>query len=214
MLTIWGRPSAYNFQKVHWFLEELGVEYEHINVGGARGGLDSDEFLAMNPNGRIPVIKDNGQVIWESNTILRYLASTYGANEYWSDSPVDRALFERWMDWELSTLQPAFLGLFWSFYRSPESQRDNKKIKHYLQRCEYLVQILDIHLGGNEYVSGNSFGLGDVCVGTCFYRYFNMGIDVTSSDNVSHWYTRLSERACYKQVIQVSFDELKGRLEF
>ena len=214
MLTIWGRPSAYNFQKVHWFLEELGVEYQHVNVGGSTGGLDTDEFLGMNPNGRIPVIRDDETIIWESNSVLRYLAAKYGAKKYWDDSPAKRSEFERWMDWELSTLQPLFIGLFWDYYRTPEAQRDEEKIEHHRQQLEQYIDLLNLHLEENEYVSGEEFGLGDVCVGACFYRYFNMGLEPSRPKRVSEWYARLSNMPSYQQVIQVPFSELKGRLEF
>lgn len=213
MITIWGRPSAYNFQKVHWFLEELGVEYNHINIGGSLGGLDSEDFLAMNPNGQIPVIEDNGNVIWESNTILRYLAANYGARKFWSDVPIERSIFERWMDWELANLQPSFLLLFWTYYRTPVNQRNRQIIKQHKDRCERYVGILDTCLGKNKYLSNNVFGLGDICVGTCFYRYFNMGLKVSRPTNVNEWYGRLSEREAYKKIIQVPFNALKGRLE-
>ncbi len=214
MLTVWGRPSAYSLQKVQWFLDELGVEYEHVNVGGALGGLDSKEFLAMNPNGRIPVIQDGEHIIWESNTILRYLAATYGTDVYWNESPVERSQFERWMDWELSSLQPSFLALFWNFYRTPENQRDSEKIVFNRQQCEKYIKILDLHLQQNEYVSGGQFGLGDICVGTCFFRYFNIGIELDRPKNVNEWYARLSDRPCYQRIIKVPFNELKGRLKF
>ena len=211
---MWGRGSAYNFQKVHWFLEELDIDYEHINVGGSAGGLDTPEFLAMNPNGRIPVIEDNGEVIWESNTILRYLAATYSQNTYRSNSPSERTTFERWMDWELSALQPVFIDLFWGYYRTPESERNEKTIKQALNRCENYVRILDTYLENYEFVSGPKFGLGDICVGTCFYRYFNMGVEVEKLENVMAWYNRLGQRKAYQDVIQVPFDELKGRVTF
>lgn len=214
MITLWGRTNAYNVQKVQWLVEELDVEYEHVNVGDSQGDLDSEEFLALNPNRRIPVIKDNACIVWESNTIIRYLAATYGANDYWAKSPVDRSIFERWMDWELSTLQPLFLDLFWEFYRTPKNKRDKENIEHIRQRCENCIGVLDSHLKKHKYVSGDKFGLGDICVGTCFYRYFNMGIDVKRPNYVNGWYAQLSERPSYKKVIQVPFDELRGRLEF
>ncbi len=214
MLTVWGRLSAYNFQKVHWFLEELGIEYQHVNVGGAIGGLNTEEFLNMNPNGRIPVIRDGANIIWESNSILRYLSAVYSPEEYWDDSPANRSTFERWMDWELSALQPAFIDLFWGYYRTPVDERDERKIEHNRHRCEQYINILNSHLEKNEYVSGDKFGLGDICVGACFYRYFNMGLEVTKPERVSEWYTKLVNRPCYKKVMQVPFSELKGRLEF
>ena len=214
MLTVWGRPSAYNVQKVRWFITELGLEYEHIDIGGAIGGLENEAFLMMNPHGRIPVIKDGEYIVWESNSILRYLAATYAINEYWNESPAERSLIERWMDWELSTLQPLFLELFWGHYRTPEAQRDQSLIEHYRQACEQRIKVLDAVLEKNEYVAGESFSLADVCVGTCFFRYFNMGIDVDRPVNVDRWYLRLAERPAYQQIIQAPFEDLKGRLTF
>ena len=80
MLTIWGRRSSFNLQKVMWLVGELQLEHRHIELGGQFGGLDTPEFLAMNPHGRIPVIDDQGTVVWESHAILRYLAARLAAN--------------------------------------------------------------------------------------------------------------------------------------
>jgi len=118
------------------------------------------------------------------------------------------------MDWELATLQPLFLDLFWGYYRTPEDKRDTQKVNCHLGRCEQFIRILNKHLEHNKYVSGGQFGLGDICVGTCFYRYFNMGLDVEKPEHVVAWYANLSERPQYQNVIQVPFDELKGRLAF
>ena len=123
-LILWGRSSAYNVQKVLWTLAELGLSYEHIEVGGIPGQLDTPEFLAMNPHGRIPILADGVNVIWESNAIVRYLSAKYSAGSLWSVDPAERSYADRWMDWELATFQPDFLALFWSFYRTPVAQRD------------------------------------------------------------------------------------------
>ncbi len=97
MLTIWGRRSSFNLQKVMWLVGELQVEHRHIELGGQFGGLDTPEFLAMNPHGRIPVIDDQGTVVWESHAILRYLAARFGGKSFWSDDPA-RALVRGSMD--------------------------------------------------------------------------------------------------------------------
>ena len=77
MLKVWGRRSSFNLQKVMWLVGELGLPHEHIPAGGDFGLNDTPEFLAMNPHGRVPVIDDDGTVVWESQTILRYLAAKY-----------------------------------------------------------------------------------------------------------------------------------------
>jgi glutathione S-transferase len=120
MLTVWGRRSSFNLQKVMWLVGELELPHRHIPAGGDFGLNDAPEFLAMNPHGRVPVIDDDGTIVWESQTILRYLAAKYGREWFWSDDPGERSLAERWMDWSQATLQADFLiGVFWGFYRTP-----------------------------------------------------------------------------------------------
>ncbi|MEM8704087.1 MAG: glutathione S-transferase N-terminal domain-containing protein, partial [Pseudomonadota bacterium] len=83
MLKVWGRRNSSNVQKVMWLIGELGLAHEHIPAGGSFGLTDTPEFLAMNPHGRVPVIDDNGTVIWESQAILRYLATLYATPPLW-----------------------------------------------------------------------------------------------------------------------------------
>jgi glutathione S-transferase len=130
MLTVWGRRSSFNLQKVMWLVGELELSHRHIAAGGDFGLNYTPDFLAMNPHGRVPVIDDDGTIVSESQTILRYLAAKYGRERFWSDDPAERSLAERWMDWSQATLQADFLvGVFWGFYRTPRGAT-----KH--ARCE------------------------------------------------------------------------------
>ncbi|KOQ20555.1 glutathione S-transferase, partial [Achromobacter xylosoxidans] len=114
MLTIWGRRSSFNVQKVLWLAGELGLAYEHVPAGGQFGLLDTPDFLRMNPHGRVPLLRDGDTVVWESHAILRYLAARHGADAFWSADPARRARADGWMDWAQTALQPAFLaGVFW-----------------------------------------------------------------------------------------------------
>jgi glutathione S-transferase len=125
MLRVWGRRSSFNVQKVMWLIGELGLVHEHVDAGGSFGGLDAPDFLAMNPHGRVPVIRDGETVVWESHAILRYLAARAGAGRFWADDPAVRARVDGWMDWSQTSLQPDFLmGVFWGFYRTPKAQRN------------------------------------------------------------------------------------------
>lgn len=87
MFKVWGRRNSLNVQKVMWLIGELGVDHEHIDAGGSFGGLDTEEFLQMNPHGRVPVIDDNRTIVWESHTIIRYLSARYGAGTFWGRIP-------------------------------------------------------------------------------------------------------------------------------
>jgi glutathione S-transferase len=215
MLTVWGRKSSFNLQKVMWLVDELKLVHRHIEAGGQFGGLDAPEFRAMNPHGRVPVIDDGGTVVWESHAILRYLAARYGRGSFWQDDPAARSLADRWMDWSHTTLQPDFLGgVFWGFYRTPEAQRDVRAIKSRVEACARHFQLLDRHLADRPFMLGDALTLADIPIGTSLYRYFNIDIERPSVPNVEAWYARLQERAAYRAHVMVPFRELYGRLDF
>jgi glutathione S-transferase len=215
MLTVWGRHSSFNLQKVMWLVGELGLKHQHIQAGGQFGGLDSPEFRAMNPVGRIPVINDNGTIVWESHAILRYLAARYGRGKFWSDDPAERSESDRWMDWSQTTLQPDFLiGVFWGFYRTPDGQRNWPAIRDKIARCAKHFQLLDEVLTGRKFLSGNHLTLADIPAGTALFRYFELEIERPSIPNVEAWYRRLQERTAYRENVMVPFDEFRGRLDY
>jgi glutathione S-transferase len=213
-VRLFGRRSAYNVQKVLWTLDELGLAHEHVDAGGAAGGLDTPEFLARNPHGRVPVLVDGDAAIWESNTIVRYLAARYGAGRLWADDPLARSLAERWMDWELATLQPDFMALFWGFFRTPERERDAVAIRRAARRCAAHFARLDAHLAKQPFLAGARFGMGDIPAATALHRYFEMGAGVPEPPHVRGWYERLAERPAYREHVMRPFEELRGRLAF
>jgi glutathione S-transferase len=215
MLTVWGRRSSFNLQKVMWLVDELGLEHQHIEAGGQFGGVDTPEFRAMNPHGKVPVIDDDGTVIWESHAILRYLAARYGRKSFWHDDAAERSLSDRWMDWSHTTLQPDFLvGVFWGFYRTPKAQRDLPAIKNKVDLCSRHFALLDRHLTNRTFILGSTLTLADIPIGTSLYRYFNLDIDRPSVPNVEAWYQRLQDRPAFRQHVMVPFGELYGRLAF
>jgi glutathione S-transferase len=215
MLTIWGRKSSFNLQKVMWLVGELQLAHRHIEVGGQFGGLDAPAFRAMNPHGKVPVIADDGVVVWESHAILRYLAARYGRGSFWHDDPAERSLSDRWMDWSHTTLQPDFLGgVFWGFYRTPEAQRDLPAIERKVEACARHFTLLDRHLAGRAFMLGEALTLADIPIGTSLYRYFNLDIDRPSVPNVEAWYARLQDRGAYRAHVMVPFPELYGRLDY
>jgi glutathione S-transferase len=215
MLNIYGRRSAFNVQKVAWFVGELGIEHEHIELGGSFGGLDAPEYRALNPHGRVPLIDDNGVVVWESHSVLRYLAARYGDGRFWSDDAARRSQWEPWMDWSLCTLQPAFLtGVFWGFYRTPAPQRDMLVVDEKIASCARYMTLLDNVIGGNEYLLGDQLTLADIVIGVNFYRYFNMDINRPIVPNVEQWFATLQRRPAYQEHVMLPFDDLYGRLSF
>jgi glutathione S-transferase len=214
MITLWGRRNSINVQKVLWTLGELRLDYEHIDAGGAAGGLDDPAFRAMNPHGRVPVLKDEGAAIWESNVIVRYLCATYSPGGLCPQDPAERARVEAWMDWTCSALQPAIGGLFWAFYRTPVTQHDAARIAQRTAESASAIRALDDWLGGHPFMAGEAFSMADIPAGVLVYRYFEMDIERPHAPAVETWRARLAERAPYRDHVMRPFGELCGRLAF
>jgi glutathione S-transferase len=176
MLKVWGRRSSFNVQKVMWLVGELGLAHQHIDAGGSFGGLDAPEFLAMNPHGRVPVIRDDKATVWESHAILRYLAARDGSGPFWSSDPAVRAAVDGWMDWSQTSLQPDFLmGVFWGFYRTPEPQRNWPAIRAALARCARHFEQLERLLERRPFLLGDALTLADIAAGTVAVSVFRTG---------------------------------------
>lgn len=215
MLTVYGRKSSFNVQKVMWLVGELDLPHRQIERGGSFGGLDTTAYRAMNPHGRVPVLDDGGIVVWESHAILRYLAARYGQGRFWADDPAERSLADRWMDWAQTTLQPDFLnGVFWGFYRTPPAQRDVKAVEAKIRRCAAHFRLLDEWLTDRPFILGDGLTLADIPAGCHLYRYFNIDIEKPDLPHVDRWYARLRERPAYQTHVMIPFDELFGRLAY
>lgn len=214
MLTVWGRRNAFNVQKVMWLVDELALPHRHVPAGGGFGMLDAPDFLAMNPHGRIPVIDDDGTVVWESHSILRYLAARHGRPGFWRDDPAEQSRADRWMDWAQTTLQPAFLhGVFRGYYRTPPEQRDTVRVEHSIAQCAQYFRLLDTVLAGQPFLAGDAITLADIAVGTHLYRYFELDIARPDVPHVTAWYERLKARPAYRAHVMIPFDELRGKLD-
>lgn len=203
MLKIWGRTNSINVQKVMWTVAELGLAHERVDAGGAFGGLDNPAYAAMNPNRLIPVLQDGEAVIWESNSIVRYLAARYGAGGLWPEDPSERAAADRWMDWQLSTVQPAMGPVFLGLIRTPPEQRDMAAIRMHAARLGQAMQILDGHLARSRFVAGDSLTMGDIPVGCVAWRYLNLPIDRPELPNLARWSTELQTREPYRRHVML-----------
>lgn len=214
MLKVWGRRSSANVQKVMWLVGELKLAHEHVPAGGPYGVVGEPKFRAMNPNGLVPVIEDNGLVMWESNAILRYLAATYGKGMFWADDARARAPVDQWLDWAGTTFQPDLIGLFVNYWRTPEAQRNPNVIRNFLQRSERSLRLADAELAKRAYIAGDALTIADIASGVHLYRYYTMGTPFPALPNVEAWYKRLQDRAAYREHVMISYEELRGRLSF
>jgi len=205
MIKIWGRKNSVNVQKVLWCCDELGIPYERVDAGGEFGGTREPEYLAMNPTALIPTIRDDGVTLWESNTIVRYLAAKYGAGSLWPEDLAARSLAEKWMDYQLGTVWVAFRAAFLGLVRTPPEKRDPDQIQASLESTAEALAILDAHLAGEEYVAGADLTVGDVALGTTVYRWLNMEIERPEMPNLEAWHDRLTTRPAYQDNVMVPF---------
>ena len=206
MLKILGRANSINVQKALWAADECGLTYTRQDVGGAFGGNDQPWYRALNPNGVVPTIDDGGYILWESNSIVRYLAASYGPPGFWPADPKTRGHAERWMDWQLTTIQGGMTTMFWGLIRTPADKRDTGAIEAARLATAPLWARLDAHLAGNAYVAGDAFTIGDIPVGAMAYRWLNLPLrrdDMPDMPHLRAWYERLALRPAYRQHVMI-----------
>lgn len=206
MITLWGRNNSTNVKKVRWLLEELELPYEHILAGGQFGLNHDAEYLAMNPNGLVPLLRDDetGVVLWESNTIVRYLAAQYGQGRLWIETPAARAEGEKWMDWTIGTLAPKYSQVMIGLVRTPPEQRDNAAIAAAIQSLEGMLDILDNALAKQSWFSGETFGCSDIAVGPFIYNLFAIpGLSWAPRANLQRWYAQLCKRPGFRITVMI-----------
>jgi glutathione S-transferase len=210
MLKIWGRATSFNVQKVMWAVSELGLEHSRVDVGGEFGGNDTPEYLAMNPNGLVPVVQDGDLTLWESHTCVRYISARYGMGRLCPEDLAERASAERWMDWYQSRVHADWGIMFAGLVRTPPSKRDMACIDAAVQRLGTSLQILEQHLAGREYIAGDELTIADIPLGASLFRYYELRVERPSMPNIDAWYQRLQARVSYVEHAMVSFEGLRA----
>ncbi len=200
MLRIWGRISSVNVQKVVWCAEELGLAYERLDAGGAFGRVETPEYLALNPNGLVPTIEDDGFVLYESNAIVRYLAARYGGGTLWPGDIRARADIDRWMEWQSTLFTPAMWMAFWQLVRTPADRRDLAGIEGSRAKTERLAAILDRHLATRRFLAADAFSPADIVVGCAAHRWLHLPLMREPRPNLDRWYAMLKSRPASRQV--------------
>jgi glutathione S-transferase len=202
MLKIWGRTNSINVQKVMWTVGELGLPHERVNAGMAHGVVNEPWYADINPNRLVPVIDDNGLVLWESNVIVRYLTNKHSAGKLMPGDPATRAKAEMWMDWQQTSLLgfgPLFLGLI----RTPPEKRDMAVIKSGQESTEAGLRLVDAYLKGRTFMMGDHLTAADIPLGCVAYRWYGLPIERPELPNFRAWYERLAARPAFKQHVML-----------
>lgn len=201
MIGVLGRRNSMNVQKVMWALGELNVEYQRHDVGGSFGYPDA----YPNPNRVVPSIRHGELTLWESNTIVRYLARTYGSGSLWPTDPKQLALADQWMEWQRSDISFVFFDMFRGKIRVPPDKVDHAKLAQVGRQCGEIFTLLDRHLATQPYVAGSVMTMGDIPIGAMMYRYVEMDIERPPLEHLMQWYKRLTDRVAYQKHVMIPF---------
>jgi glutathione S-transferase len=199
MLNVWGRRNSSNVQKVMWTIGELGLAHARIDAGMEFGGTDTRAYRAMNPNGLVPTVQDGDFVLWESNTIVRYLAARHGPGTLEPADLRSRAVASQWMDWQTSVFLPAFNDVFMGLVRTPADQRDPVAIAAAKSKSTSAAQILDAALARNTFLAGKAFSMGDIPMGVFIYRFRALVPERPPLPNLERWYAALETRPAFRE---------------
>ena len=203
MLRILGRPNSYNVQKVLWLLDEMETPFTLELYGLEHGGNHTPDYRKLNPNEVVPTLIEDDFVLWESNTILRYLAPKYGRGRFVPADPRDRARGDRWLDWALTSLMPAVIPAFRELIRTSPDKRNMAAVKTSETKSNEVMAILDRYLGETPYVGGAEFSIGDIPIGILSYRFYNLPIEHRPLPHLEDWYRRLCERPVFQKRVMI-----------
>jgi glutathione S-transferase len=195
MLVILGKATSINVRKVMWTCEELGIPFTLEEWGTGFRSMDDPNFLALNPNAMIPVIQDAGFVLWESNSIIRYLANHYDGETLYPVDTKSRAIIDQWVDWQASTLNPSWSYAFQALVRQSLSHQNPTQINQSHRQWSAYMAILDAQLQKTKgYVAGEAFSLADIPIGLSVNRWFETPLTHPLLPALNTYYDRLAER--------------------
>jgi glutathione S-transferase len=208
MLRVLGIPASSNVQKVTWLLAEIGEAFVREDFGGKKGqNIKTAPYIDLNPNGTIPTLVDGDLVLWESNSICRYLARKTGAVALYPEGLQERALCERWMDWQLGTLRPRFHPLFRTLIRLPEEERETDAIMHMRDTAARAFAIMERTLTATDYLGGSSFSLAEIATAVWAHRWFALKLDRGAMPKLERWYRALCARPAFvEHVVGAPFE--------
>lgn len=197
MLRVLGRGTSGNVQKVVWLLEELGTPYKREDYGRQFNNTQDAAYLALNPNGKVPTLVDGDLAIWESNTILRYLAAKHGGGKFYPADPAARSQIERWMDWQLASLNAPYLGIFREAKKAPGERAaswdaDAKELKTQLE-------ILEKGMGGKPWIAGTEMSVADFCLGPIIHRCLDFPLELSGLEGLKAWRSKIAARPAFQK---------------
>jgi glutathione S-transferase len=211
MLTVCGRKTSSNVQALMWCIGELGLSYERLDVGHKYGGNDTPKFLAMNPNGTVPVLRDgDGPPLWETGAILRYLCSRYATPQFWPHDPVTRAQVDMWSEWAKINVALSFTApVFWRVVRTAPKDVNWLGVGEAISVLCKKLDVAEARLETRSFICGNELTLAEIQLGHVLYRYFDIPIERPEHPALKRYYDRLTTRTAFQEHVMVSYEELR-----
>jgi len=196
MLKVLGRATSGNVQKVLFYLEETGTPYAREDYGRQFNNTGGD-YLKLNPNGKVPTVVDGETVIWESHTILRYLASKGGKTDLYPTDLAARSQVERWMDWLLASVNYQYVQVF-----KDSKKAENERAATFAADAKELgaqLEILDKAIAGKAFIAADKLTLADIAMGPIVHRCLDFPIQLPALTNLRAWRDKLKEKASFKK---------------
>ena len=202
-MRIWGRLSSINVRKVVWAAQETGAPFQRTDAGAAFGVVQTPEYLRMNPNGLVPLLQDGDFTLWESNVIVRYLATRFPDSDLMPASLALRFEAEQWMDWQQTTFNGAGRDAFIQWIRTPADQRQPDLIQRSVQAMAPLLQLLDQRFAQRTYMLGDHFSMADIPLGCEIHRWFGLPQPRAALPHLERWYAALCARPASRGVLDL-----------
>ena len=203
MLKLYGRNSSINVQKAAWAMGEANLRWEWIDKDGTVGSIDSAEYRNLNPASQIPTLDDDGLLVRQSNSIVRYIAKKYAKNKLLPSIESQFVEADRWMEWQATDNSKSLVPVFWGLIRTAPGDQDKIAIRAAITELNKSFRLLNDHLEGKRYVTGNSFSIGDIPAGAAAYRFFSLPIERNSFPHLESWYQNLKKRAAFRELVMV-----------
>lgn len=201
MITVWGRRNSVNVQKVLWALEELDVPYVRENVGGSFGGNRDADFLAMNPMGLVPVIRDGDVTMFESNAIVRYLSARFRPGVLRPADHRSLAMAEQWMEWQQLNFAPPVTTIFVNTVRSLPENDNAAAVKAAEAQAADAARIADAWLARHDWFAGQDFSFGDIAMGALMWRYMGLNCVKPEMPHLLEWLDALEKRDAFRRTV-------------
>ena len=195
MIEIFGKNTSINVRKVLCFLELTKTPYKYNK------DVTIDEINSLNPNGLVPILKDDDFILWESNSILRYIANKFDITEYYPVESKERAMVDKWLDWQASDFNSSWVYAFQSIVRKSKEHQDTKFIEQSKQKWNKCISIINDQLKSSKYISSDELSIADVVIAVSLNRWYLCIGEKDLFKYVDKYFDRLSKLDGFNEIL-------------